>query len=131
MPAYSATSVQKTLKEDVTSLFARITGGAASNPTIVTTDGLSKGIASAVRTGTGAYTITLDSNFPVWAYLGSIIAITIEGPGNTVLGYRISSVSAAARTISIVTLDSTGAVVDVPTNQTLNCTITYTPSQVW
>jgi hypothetical protein len=44
-------------------LFAKVTIGGTGAPTLVTTSGHSKGIASIARTGTGAYTLTLSDAY--------------------------------------------------------------------
>jgi hypothetical protein len=54
----NGTAVQETITKGVVSLFAKVTFGATGAPTLVTTGGISQGIKSIARTGSGAYTIT-------------------------------------------------------------------------
>lgn len=132
MSALSATSVQKTLKEETTSLFARLAGAGAAAPTVVTTNGLSKGLVPTLtRTGVGDYTLTLENSCPVNTYLGTILSIGIEDSTGAIINHRIIATSASARTIRFLMLGAAGSPTDAPIGSFLNCTITYTPSKVF
>ena len=94
---------RQALEAVVTELFLEVTFGATGAPTLVTSitlpDGQtvnpSKGIASVVRTGTGAYTITLQDNYVRMLMLNHrfIDASAPASPGLYVVADNSSAIS--------------------------------------
>jgi len=69
------TTVQKTLRHEVLTLYTRFSTDASSNPTITTANGASKGIKSIIRIPAVAgspsiYVVTVDDSIVVQAQLG-------------------------------------------------------------
>jgi hypothetical protein len=113
----SGTSVQKTFKQEVVTLFARATVGASGAVTLVTADGASK-LASIVKDSTGQYTITFD--LPVQQFLGSPV-ITVSDSSdaaNTAYPCKVISEDTAAGSLTFVTYvtDGNGVAVGNPPN---------------
>ena len=85
----------------LTSIFAKISIGASGAPTLVTTGGLSKYVASVVRNDEGDYTITLNDTYKY--FLGMRGSFVASG-GASAPDVSVSAESVAtAKTINFLT----------------------------
>lgn len=85
----------------LTSIFAKVTIGAAGAPTLVTTGGLSKCVASISRVSAGKYTVTLNDTYKYFVGLrGSFVAS--GGPAAPDVNVDSESV-ASAKTVTVLT----------------------------
>jgi len=87
------------LEKEVKTLYAEIAHGAAS---VTLTKGL--GIESVVRTGGGAYTITLEDKYTRLLYAHATLEDTIAGGNSRTAVFRSEDVS-GAKTVSFVYMD--------------------------
>lgn len=133
MAAISGTTVQKTLKLEATTLFARASvAGALGVPTTLTADGASKGV-TITKIGSGIYQAAIDSSIPVKQFLGAS-TMQVRLQSNTAgLNYqtRAYAEDAAAGTISFIIYEDGGGVTNAPDGGELQFTIFLTTSPVF
>lgn len=77
----------------LTSIFAKVTIGASGAPTLVTTGGLSKAVASISRNGAGDYTLTLTDTYPYFVGIRCVFNGGATGPAAPVVSVRSETVS--------------------------------------
>lgn len=111
MPAISATTVQKTYKEDVVTLYGRASIGAAGAPTLIKTDGASKGIKSITLGGSNIYTITLDDEIALKQFIGCpVLNYSFNSAAaNSIVNFRVHVESVSAKTLAIIGYSDAGS----------------------
>lgn len=139
MAAISGTTVQKTLKLEATTIYGKATTNGAADPTLITANGASKGIASITRYGAGIYDITLDEGIAVKQFLGATslqLAKSTTGVGESWLLRVVSetpTTSGAAAVVRIAAYNTEAPIQpsDIAAGFTLSWTFNFTPSPVF
>ena len=130
MPAQSATTVQKTFKDEVYTIFARATITGASDPVLITANGASKGIASITFLATPSrYVVTLDrASIPEKAFIGTPIITYIQSTttAGQIIISRVTVEDTTAGTFTIAGYHGVGATTNYPTGGTLCITVPIT-----
>lgn len=89
----SATTVQKTLKEEATTYYAKLAIGADGTGSLVTADGASKGVVTTISPGDGSpageYVFVFE-NQKQWLGAPSVAIVSGSGPGDTGADYTYS-----------------------------------------
>lgn len=127
----SATTLQKTFKEEVHTLYARASIGAAfANTAIITTNGASKGVVSITESADGVFNVVLDRGYV--QYLGApVVVFKGSGAVNAPI-VVVTAEDAAAGTFSFRTQIVGGTTGVHPTSGlTLCLTVAATRSNVY
>lgn len=151
----SSTTVQKCYKEECNTLFGRATMNGASAPTLIVNTtatqtvvggtqtinqlGVSKGIVSISRTGTGLYSIVIDPVICVNQFLGAHNFSLIEGSpaANEIYSIRVVSetlsntATGVGATLAIVAYTDAGVIADIASGFTLCWSINVSTSGVY
>lgn len=140
MGAISATSVQKTYKEETITLYGLMRANATSTqPTLITTNGASKGftgVALVTTPSPSRYEWTIDPTFRVANILGAYAETerdTATGYGSTLIALTIHSitpwVAGVGTKIAFRESSATGASNQLVPNQLLRVNVTFTTSR--
>lgn len=105
-----------TLENKMIHLYLRATIAGTGAPTLVAAK--SKGIASIARTGTGAYTITLQDQYVDLFAVTPTFLLASGSPVAPIMVVRTQDV-ASTKVITIAFLDGTMAAAELPTGTTL------------
>ena len=131
----SASTVQKTLKREVTTVYGEVSIGAAGAATLVTEDGASLGISSVELTEDDTYLLTLDTVAPIQLFLGGVgVIVELTGSTTDAFGYQIPQILATdtvAKTIEIGFAINEGAVFPhiLPDGSHFYVTVNYTTAK--
>jgi hypothetical protein len=106
-------------------LFGQVAIGATGAPTLSAVN--SKGIASISRTGTGAYTITLQDKY---VGLFGFVPTIIQASGTQTVAnvYVVSETVSSTKTINIACLDFAGSAVDPANGAVIKFEVTLSNS---
>jgi hypothetical protein len=105
------------LEKRVVDLYLKAAIGAAGAPTISKPD--SKGILSIARTGTGAYTVTLEDKYVGLLLADYRLVLAAGAPTGMMMVIRSVAVNAATPTVAIQFVDEAGAAEEIASGSTL------------
>jgi len=150
MPALSATAVQKTLKVETTTIYAR--ASLSANGQVITlitgsvtggNPGASKGVLSATTGSAGEYTFEIDPSIPVQQFLGAPSSIflnanaTATDPGwimklkSATLGQPSANIGAKLTLATLASGATTPSYATSSAGQELWVSIPFTTSKVF
>lgn len=132
--ALSKNTVQKTFRQELLNVHCRFiaVNGVGATQTLVTANGVSKGVSSVISNGSGLYTLVLGADVgPIKTFVGKIIDITFENNvGANAFSYNIVSATPATRTIVFQTRLSSTSAGGIAAGARANIQITLSKSPV-